>query len=754
MLILRKRLFILLLFLTGIFSASLMAATPNFKLSAGAKRCVAAVKPYLDGQTHVLTQATREEFFITEQNGVYFTRGFLQVAAGVDEAMLKNLGVTPGTKAGDIWTVTLPLAAIEKLNDVKGVVYFESDVKVHLLLDKVREDVKINEVHQGAGLAHGYDGEGVIVGVIDQSFDFTQPSFRDHSTGNLRIKKLWVQSDQQGTPPVGYDYGAEYPDSAKILQKQYDSQFISHGTHVTGIAAGAGDGQTDTYIGAAPKADIVMVAYNGAGTNVIDAAKYIFDYAASVGKPAVINMSFGVFVGPRDGTSLVDKALGNLAGPGRIFVGAAGNSGHTPMHASHTFAIEETVNVVVDVPDGNPFFPGGTTVDVWGDVDKEFEVSFNVLDNDGSQLAGAAQFFATSSEVSDSLTLQVGNKTTAIGVYTKSAVNTPNHRANARIYISDKANKNVVLSVKATDGTVHIWNTGGQQGGPVSDTLIGGVQMFGFLPGDSEYTIAEIGGSGERVISVGAYTTKNQYDDYQGQAHNINEPAPIGERAPFSSIGPSLDGRVKPDITAPGNVVASALSSFDLSFQFPFGPEIRTSVVNYDNKDYPFGVYEGTSMASPVVTGVVALMLQANPDLTPETARDILRTTAREDEFTGDLPNEGTSRWGHGKINALEAVKAAQAISGVSSEKNVNRKIKVYPNPVSEILYILDSEAASGEANVILTDATGRVALSRLLPATVGGYALPIERLSPGVYFLRLQTAQNKEAYHTKVVVR
>lgn len=87
----------------------------------------------------------------------------------------------------------------------------------------------------------------------------------------------------------------------------------------------------------------------------------------------------------------------------------------------------------------------------------------------------------------------------------------------------------------------------------------------------------------------------------------------------------------KPDVSAPGVNVASSISSFtDNNYTL-------LETVNFKGKEYPFAQFSGTSMSGPATAGVVALMLQANPNLWYNEAKEILQTTAREDVRTGDL---------------------------------------------------------------------------------------------------------------------
>ena len=126
-----------------------------------------------------------------------------------------------------------------------------------------------------------------------------------------------------------------------------------------------------------------------------------------------------------------------------------------------------------------------------------------------------------------------------------------------------------------------------------------------------------------------------------------------GTLANFSTYGPTLDERLKPNVSAPGVNVESSLSSFR------DGGYSITNTVDFDGTEYEFARLSGTSMSGPAVAGVVALMLEANPELTPADIRSILESTAREDDRHRNLPVAGDNVWGHGKVTASHAVLAS-----------------------------------------------------------------------------------------------
>ncbi|WP_245838587.1 S8 family peptidase [Marininema halotolerans] len=103
--------------------------------------------------------------------------------------------------------------------------------------------------------------------------------------------------------------------------------------------------------------------------------------------------------------------------------------------------------------------------------------------------------------------------------------------------------------------------------------------------------------------------------------------------ATFSSRGPTADGRIKPDVSGPGvGIIAPKANSHD-----------------------KYVAYSGTSMSSPYVAGTAALMVAANPSLTPAEVKSILMSTAH------DMGPKGVDiYYGGGKVNSFGAVQVAK----------------------------------------------------------------------------------------------
>lgn len=144
------------------------------------------------------------------------------------------------------------------------------------------------------------------------------------------------------------------------------------------------------------------------------------------------------------------------------------------------------------------------------------------------------------------------------------------------------------------------------------------------------------------------------------------------------------------------------MSSFtDASFN-------ATETVEFNGITYSFAKLSGTSMSGPAVAGIVALMLQANPELTVDGVREALRVTAREDDHTGEIPSEGSTVWGWGKVNAVRAVQEALGINGVEVMSGTpTDAFAVWPNPVGDQLQVMP-RGTDQAYHWSLVDATGR----------------------------------------------
>ena len=274
----------------------------------------------------------------------------IQISESLDEQLFAKNNVSIGTKAGDIWTVQIPIRSLQEFITIPHIEYIEIDYYSieEATMDEVRELCFVDEVHQGIDLPQEYLGDGVILGIMDQGFDFRHPTFWDENLENYRVSKVWSQTDNSGTSPNGFNYGSEYIGENEILAAITDNEELNHGTAVASIAGGSGALSGGKYRGMAPKTELIFCGNNhlsnwaeqvstATSSNHVDALQWMFEYAENVGKSIVVNRSQFNFFGPRDGTDLFDQAISNLVGEGKILVNSAGNDRNKGKHVSYTF---------------------------------------------------------------------------------------------------------------------------------------------------------------------------------------------------------------------------------------------------------------------------------------------------------------------------------------------------------------------------------------------------------------------------------
>ena len=641
---------------------------------------------------------------------------------------IERLGgkVRRATSFGDYVTATLPLAIVRQVAELDGVSYVRAGNEATLLMDAARSEAGADQAQTGTQSFGPYTGKGVVVGIVDNGFEYGHADFRSEDGSTLRIKRVWDQNSSTGRAPEGFGYGTEYTTPEELLAARYDVRSTFHGSHVTGIAAG-GDRQSK-YYGVAPDADIVLVSFMNSDVSIAEGVKYIFDYAKSVGKPCVVNVSLGSHKGPHDGTSACDRLFDELTGPGRIIVGAAGNEAGYKMHASKLLTEEDPqLKTMIGYSD-NTASSKASALDIWGGAGTKMSVKVVVVNTMTGKIMSELE--PVSSDNPQSVDLYFPTDSYVSG-YAKlvSTTDPDNHRPNVQVTTSVTAiptNRKVGVVVTGEPGSeVHIWNN------RYGDLL--NANKAGWTAGDNRCTVGEIGGTGKSVISVGSYNTKMSYYTISGDYYTASEQA-IGKYhdiSAFSSLGPTADGRTKPEVTAPGAAVVSATSQYYTGFLASNSVAASTGT---DGKQYYYDVSAGTSMASPYVAGTVALWLQADPNLTPDDVRDLIDRSSRQDEFTSqgvDTPNT----WGAGKIDTFQGLLLAAGQTGIEDLSAGQELFSVTNTPLAREFTV--SYADNGQpASLVLYNAQGQEVLRRDLvqsPARVSTVSLPA-----GVYVARL----------------
>ena len=582
-------------------------------------------------------------------------RETVSVFVAVDDPSSISFSDIEGVRINGIFdrvvTVTAPLDLLEEIASHDDVRYIQLSSKANLLNDFTRSDCHVDEVHnnQSGALPGPYTGKGVIVGIIDTGVEYAHPAYFTSDGSELRIRQVWDQNSFSGPNPEGYTYGKEYVGADNILGAVTVSQSQYHGGHTMGTAAGAD--KSSSFYGMAPDADIVFVSFAEENTNIADAIKYIFDYADKVSKPCVINMSLGSHYGPHDGTSYLDQIIDELSGPGHIIVGACGNEGEAKMHAMKTFtATDKTLKTFLTL---NPSQSHNQhVIEIWGSEDSDLKVNFLIANSVKGQIIRRSDVFDTSAENKEAVifTSYLDSDGITFSGIIRGEINPENGRPHIWIQstLSDPGTFRLIgLEVTGDEGaSVHMWN--------LRQHFFSSNNLRNWTDGTYSYTVGEIGGTARRIISVGSYDGRSTLPWIDGTHSDMSEISSYHQfdHSSFSSYGPTADGRIVPHILAPGMPVISALNRYAYPSDYLESNTSGKTTKNGRNFYYVYNM--GTSMATPDVAGIVALMLQADPELTPEEARDIIQQTAVTDPSMGTLPN---NTYGAGRINALECVK-------------------------------------------------------------------------------------------------
>ena len=665
-------------------------------------------------------------------------------------AELQSMGVQVNGEYGDVLTVTAPiekLEAIAKLGKVRQVAVAH---RVNLKTDKQRSTANVNQVHAGTGLSMPYKGRDVVVGVIDAGIDFNHMAFKDED-GNTRVKRVYMPGGTGNSPVVNGKTlpGAEYTTPEEIAKLTCDLTGESHGTHTSAIAAGT---KVGSYGGMAPEADIVLcgLAKDLTDANIVNSINYIFSYAESVGKPAVVNLSLGDHVGPHDGTTDFCKSLDALSDAGRLLVLSAGNEGGYKLHFGTTFtnagtSVAQNTVLLID----SDYYGGSyeSAIDIYGSDASAFTFQYVVIDANGNQKAVSKKQTASA----NGTTFNMSTHSTFKNYYDGSGTAWFGVDAN-----SGKYNIYIEVSAETTSSNDEDWYLGilfwGAKGQTINGWDIEGYTDFTnlgyskFVDGDSEMSISSMA-TGKNTISVGAFVSRNTYPAVGGNSYTYNS-LTNGTIATFSSYGPDANGVQRPEIVGGGATVVSAVSRYDTSTtgadNYNF---LAAEVEDAAGKKHYWGDMMGTSMSSPQVAGILALWLQVNPNLSVSDVREVFESTSIQDSYVTGGP---AKKWGYGKIDALAGIKQVIA-SGVDNVKADDDNVAIYPNPCDGNFEVFAPGEQSVEVGIY--SVSGMLVQQLSLPMAGGSAQVSLAgKLSPGVYLVSIEGCKLKKT--TRLIVK
>ena len=522
------------------------------------------------------------------------------------QSVAKRYGASAVVLLGGYAIVTLPQEHINEFADCAEVVYIE---KPHRLFFSDRQALERSCVYYAWSEPYSLSGEGVLAAVIDSGIDWKNTDFRN-SDGSTRILKLWDQTvapESSGyAPPEGYVVGTEYNrdvinlalsgDEAALRSMNLSRDYSGHGTFVTGIAAGNGQGMAGSFRGVAFESELIIVKLGDSEqrqfprtTRLMEAVNYCIMEAQKAGKPVVINMSFGNNQGSHDGTDLLSTYLNAASDVWKnVIVCGSGNEAGNGIHASGMLSGRKAESVELAVGE----YESGFNLQLWKNYSDEYGV----------------ELIAPSGERSGNLRTYGADRMSLDNtqVYVYYGQPTPYSRYQqlyfefvpAGGYVTPGVWRIVLTPVRIVDGRYDLWLQ-------ESATLNEDTRFFS----PSEETTLTVPSAAGKVITVGAYNSRTDaYADFSGRGYT------------------RTNDNIKPDIVAPGvNIVSTAVNG---------GYTVRS----------------GTSMAVPFVSGSAALLMQwgivkrNDPYLYGEKVKAYLIRTARH--LPGEpVPSKRTG-WG------------------------------------------------------------------------------------------------------------
>ena len=600
-------------------------------------------------------------------------------------------------------SVAIPAGRVRELESEDAVRGIQGFGYGELMNDTMRAKTRIDDVQAGlAPLLHGYDGTGVVVGTVDTGMDFNHPDMKN-TDGTTRVLHFWDHNRPVDVnTPAEYGYGQEWS-KADIDGGGYpylgttgggDSDAGGHGTTVACTAAGNG-GISGHYIGGAPKADLVIVSARTSNnpffaSDVADGVKYIFDHATALGRPAVVNLSLGSYLGSHDGLDpaalLIDSMI--TAAPGRSVVCAAGNSGLlAPYHVRMEVDADTAFTWLRTNPTNSGFGGPHVYIDMWGDTAQmngiRYGIGVDSLPGNGYRLRGQTAFHdmqdAVNTLLVDTLYSELGNRMAVCT--TLATLRGGQYEFELLIVNPDSAAQRWRLMMTG-DGVCDGWASrplglselvSTVSGNPPPSEAVYPAMAHYTFP-DRNSSIVDAWACSPNTITVGNYNNIQHYTAVNGAQVNLNDGAE-GAISYTSSWGPARTGLVKPELAAPGSITFSALPLGMVS-GFLGGPDIVK--LGADSIHVRAG---GTSIAAPAVTGAVALYMEQCPYATHAHIRQALIAAAVQDAFTQAGPPE---RWGAGKLDAWTPMTA-----NVFSASATSNDLPFCPG---------DSSMATGEA--------------------------------------------------------
>ena len=590
-------------------------------------------------------------------------------------------------------------------------------------------------------------GKGVVVGFCDIGFDARHINFLDPSGKVCRVK-LAVQYIE--------DYGLRnvYDSPEKIYEWQTDTEDNFHATHVAGILAGGYS--TQGYQGMAPEADIVATTSTLHDATILAGVEDVIAYAKSVGKPAVVNISIGSYLGPHDGTSLFCQYLDRCAEDAIICI-SAGNEGAANNHAYKNFTpSDNTLRVRFANNDWTNMKMYGAT-DFYSDSSQPFSVSLFVNDNssftrylfdtgliDPASLVDGNWILTSDPELteppyhySEEFAKYFNGE-----IYLYASLDPENGRYHAQVFYDCQTETYVSEASKWARYRIGAAITGspGQHVDAFADGSWSWFARAGstFATPDNLMSVSDMA-TGHNVISVGMHCAQQSILKLDGSYYNGDEPYTIIAN---SGYGKLLDGRDLPLTVAPGSPIVSSFSTPYLTKHSAEGmASIKTlpdyssyspaaAPTLYDPQQYYYWLpYGGTSMSSPYVAGCIASWLQLKPDLSSSEAISLIASTNDSEAH----PLSADPHNGQGYFRPYKAL--AELAKGLGTSVETTLGCSLFASRSGDTLIIANPDMREVYVNFYASD--GR-SFAALRAGNAPSMSIPLCDLPQGLVLCRI----------------
>ncbi len=583
------------------------------------------------------------------------------------EDVLREHGCRTYAHWGNIYAAAVPKTELAALSLRPEVTRIECGRVSEALTDTAAIITRSAALRTPTAHRSAYTGRGVVVGVMDIGFDLTNPSYYTRNMGTYRVRSFWdmldfkadslreEHSDGAETVVGGMrlPVGAAYTNTKSILAKacSSDSHLQYHGSHTSTTAAGSG--YDSPYIGMAPDADICLVSncvtsdmelvpdtlkdFYGAVADLLG-FEYIFRYADSVDKPCVISFSEGSHEDLWGEAQLYGIVLDSLVRPGRIICAAAGNQTIYGTYMHKPVGQERASSLIQ--PSGNQTY---MLLRSRGD----FSVRLDFMASPSQMLLSHEVQLTDILATEDSLLVD----TVTAGKFTFQLM----YGTYPCCYDSTQLATDVVIT-KIGTGNLSSIQMGISIGG--SEAEVETYQGVGYLQKRDNYPDYQDAesthnihypGSDPSVICVGSTSYRIGFVTYKGIWQDVNW-GTGGIVAGYSSRGPTMAGNIKPDVLAPGTNVMAAFNSFYAESN-PEDYITRANAARYTwgGRTYAWSMQNGTSMACPVVAGIIAQWMEAIPTLTREQVIEAFQATCTHHDPLLSYPNND---YGYGEIDA------------------------------------------------------------------------------------------------------